>query len=771
MSPADRSVPLGRGPRSLLGSGLAAAAACGSLLALNGLMEPGDWLSAACTAVVLMAALTAAVRALGRPAWLPSVVGAVVGFLGIVVLYGGPRAGSPTPPTPGAAGRVWSLARQGVQLIQDSLVPMTPDRSIELIVVGAALAVFLLVDALALGSDAPALAAVPLVAFWLPAVFLGFPTNGWALFWTGLAYLLLLAMGTAPPVGEAARVRQVTAILAGAVGALVVAIVAGPVLSALPAWAAVSLPDLGTGVVGPLQLSGELDLRESLGQRSGQEVLRYVVSRPGASDRSGDATGTPQPSASPRGFPPDSRSVGPLRAFSVSDFDGRTWHRDESGIREPWSLETLLGLGPDRARDLDASDPRAVDVRVRIGGLEQSDLPISTFPRTVEVEGSWGYDPVKDEIVGRRPTSPGQEYQMRVVVPSLTADDLRTATIGDPPGDADYLGLPSTEHLDQVRAVAGEVTAEATTPYEQAMALQGYLRSAANFTYDTRVPPARSQDAVWDFLQNRRGYCVQFATAMAIMARTLDIPSRVAVGFLPGDARQDGTAIEYVVTGRQAHAWPELYFADFGWVRFEPTPAEQTGLPPIWSDPLAGAQVSGPGGPGDLEGGPGDGGTSALTPDVPLAPRGGGSASPGDWVPFAAVVGALAIGGGLTAWLVARSRRPVELTCEHAWHHLRRTLSRKAGISWSDATTPRAAVRTVRARLVDLTGVDLDGPSLAALERLASAVEQERYARRPSSPTSAELHHLLATVRHTVERRVSDRSRRGAGPNALPSGT
>ena len=121
------------------------------------------------------------------------------------------------------------------------------------------------------------------------------------------------------------------------------------------------------------------------------------------------------------------------------------------------------------------------------------------------------------------------------------------------------------------------------------MALQTFFHATSNFTYDTHVAPARSDDAVWDFIQSTHGYCVQFATSMTIMARTLGIPARVAVGFLPGEAGDDG---RYVITGRESHAWPELYFQDYGWVRFEPTPAIQTGALPVWSDPFAGASGS-----------------------------------------------------------------------------------------------------------------------------------------------------------------------------------
>ena len=774
MSAQERTAPIGRGSRSLLGSVLAAGATCGSLLALSGLIEHGSWLTSAVVAVVLLAALTAAVRALTRSAWLPSVVGLVVGFVAIVVLYGGPRPGTPALSDTGAPARAWALGREGVRLIQDSMVPMPAERSAELIVVAAAIGVFLLVDALALGADVPALAALPLVAFWLPAVFLGFPTNGWALFWTGLCYLLLLALGSAPAVGDAVRLRQGSAVVTGAVAALVVALVAAPALTALPAWAAVSLPSLGNGPTGPLQLSDDLDLRDSLGARSSQSVLTYTVSTPLAAKSSGaDAVApTPSPSPSTRAVTPTASTIGPLRAFTVDTFDGREWHRSDTGDTGRGISGQLL-LAPTGIPDLTiaSDDPRVLDVDVTVQNLEQSDLPISTFPRTLQIDGAWSYDPAKDEVTGRSPTTSGQRYSMQVLVPDLTADELTNARVGQPPGDDDYLQLPDSEHLQDIKAETIRVIDGAKTPYAEAMALQSYLRSSVNFTYDTRVPPATTSDAVWDFLQDRRGYCVQFATAMAIMARTLGIPTRVAVGFLPGDAVQDGDHFTYVVSGKLAHAWPELYFQGLGWVRFEPTPAQQTGQPPIWSDPLANTQVS-PQIPDDAIQ-PGQNPVQPGTNPGTVTPGGIGGAitGHGPWLPTATGLVLLLLVGGTVLLVVRRRRRPVELTCEHAWHQLRRSLARHASITWSDATTPRAAVRAVQTRLTEQTGSGLDDDALDALTRLAVAVEQERYAPRPAPTTSAELHRLLATVRHGVERKVSDRSPRDAAPSALPSGS
>ena len=88
-----------------------------------------------------------------------------------------------------------------------------------------------------------------------------------------------------------------------------------------------------------------------------------------------------------------------------------------------------------------------------------------------------------------------------------------------------------------------------------------------------------------------------------------------------------------------------------------------------------------------------------------------------------------------------------------------------------NATTPRAAVRTVQEKFVQQTGKQLDRSAVEALSRLASAVEQERYAPRPVTPTSAELHRWLGTVKHAVDRELSGRSRRGAGPSAPRAGT
>jgi len=122
--------------------------------------------------------------------------------------------------------------------------------------------------------------------------------------------------------------------------------------------------------------------------------------------------------------------------------------------------------------------------------------------------------------------------------------------------------------------LARGVTAEADTVYAQALALEAYLRS---FPYDLEVAkPPEGRDVVDYFLFDlQRGYCDYFASAMVAMARSVGIPARLAVGYAMG--RYDFQQGAYVVTEKDAHAWPELYFPDYGWIPFEPT----SGLAPL----------------------------------------------------------------------------------------------------------------------------------------------------------------------------------------------
>jgi hypothetical protein len=113
------------------------------------------------------------------------------------------------------------------------------------------------------------------------------------------------------------------------------------------------------------------------------------------------------------------------------------------------------------------------------------------------------------------------------------------------------------------------------------------------FEYSLDVPSGHGTNAIEAFLRQRVGYCEQFAGTFAAMARSLGVPARVAVGFTPGIERPDGTRS---VLGKNAHAWPEIWFDRLGWVKFEPTPGRgaadaegYTGLPADQDDAIPAA--------------------------------------------------------------------------------------------------------------------------------------------------------------------------------------
>lgn len=742
MSPLSVVPP--RGARAVLATALCAVATCASLTALGNLLSPGPWKTHGWLAVVAVAGVVAAVRAVARTSWVPTLVGAVVAFLGLLVRYGGPPGRVRLLPELASWDRLTATWGDGMEAINSERVPMDVTTSTELVLVVGAIGVFLLADLMAVGLSAPAWAGVVLALMWLPTVALGFGASWSALFWAGAAYLLLLALSVAPRGVRDDDARRGGAATVASVGLLVATLVLAPVVAAVPGWSAIGLPNLGGGGLGPVSLSDELDVRQSLGDRSGQAVLRYVVEAPGENEEAGPTPGVPAVNAN---------TVGPLRALTVTSFDGRTWHPDDVDLGDSWTQGDLVTSDP-RLAGREPSDARGTLARVavEVGVLRDRHLPVSTFPRTLAVDGTWRYDSVRDQFTGSSPTYEGMEYTMTVEAPELTAEDLRNAAI-DYDVDPAALEVPDTEHREDIEALVRDLTDGAATPYEMAMALQSYLRSAANFEYETRIEPGRTDDAVWDFLQSGKGYCVQFATAMAVMARIADIPSRIGVGFLPGRFEDDA----YVVTGRQSHAWPELHFEGYGWVRFEPTPAVQSGAPPIWSDPFA--NVSSTQGPGENlipTGGP-------QTPGVSQPGTGSGAGAGDDadlpWFAIGATL-VLVLGAATATLLFLRRRAAVwnDPSPERAWTRLRRRLE-KQGVGWSDATTPRDVVESVRAQVDERGGRPLPDEADAALVSLARAVERARYAPRPPEVAGTQLSTWVEQVMTGVEQVGHNRSR------------
>ena len=143
-----------------------------------------------------------------------------------------------------------------------------------------------------------------------------------------------------------------------------------------------------------------------------------------------------------------------------------------------------------------------------------------------------------------------------------------------------YLEVPANSP-SEIRSLAAAVTGDEETRFRKARALQQWFREDGGFEYSDRAIDD-DPGSLTAFLDEsgRVGYCEQFAASMAIMARIIGIPARVAVGFLNSEPAGPN---QYEFSAHDLHAWPELYFPGAGWVRFEPTPGARAETVPSYT--------------------------------------------------------------------------------------------------------------------------------------------------------------------------------------------
>jgi transglutaminase-like putative cysteine protease len=255
------------------------------------------------------------------------------------------------------------------------------------------------------------------------------------------------------------------------------------------------------------------------------------------------------------------------RLTSLDRFDGRIW--SSGGQFSPAEGRLGLDVGPDEGRE--------IVQKIEIDALAAIWAPAAyQVSQLRESNEAVRWDPASSTLIvdDADATSDGLRYQVVSQVPEPNPDVLGASGIEDPPDiEERYEALPDG-FPEVVARAAEEVTGDAITRYDQVIALQDWFRT--EFTYSLEVPAGHGDDAMVAFLEARQGYCEQFAGTFAAMARSLGIPARVAVGFTPGDTDPDAPD-RYLVLGKHAHAWPEVWFPDSGWVAFEPTPGR--GIP------------------------------------------------------------------------------------------------------------------------------------------------------------------------------------------------
>ncbi|MGH3191616.1 MAG: DUF3488 and transglutaminase-like domain-containing protein, partial [Streptosporangiaceae bacterium] len=215
----------------------------------------------------------------------------------------------------------------------------------------------------------------------------------------------------------------------------------------------------------------------------------------------------------------------------------------------------------------------SVNVAAGVPSSSLTFLPVPYPPIQVSVRapGLWLTDP-ELMVFSNGGSIAGRSYTVTSLVIDPTPAELRAAP--EPPlaSMRPDLSLPASYQLASLKQVAEQITAGKKTEFDKAKALALWL--ADNGTYSTTVRPFTTASGMVAFLTTKTGSCVQFAWTMTVLARLIGIPARLATGFTAGTPanRQPD---HYVVKTSDSHAWTEVYFQDYGWIRFEPTPGGQ----------------------------------------------------------------------------------------------------------------------------------------------------------------------------------------------------
>ena len=604
---------------------------------------------------------------------------------------------------------------------------------------------FLIVDLLAATWQRVALVGLPLLGiFLLPAALNGTPVSTWVFIAGSTSYLLVLFLnqsrlivGWGRPLDEAdptapstapAHLPAASRAAAQAAGITAVAILFALASSLLtPSW---DVPGWGFGP----------------GAGRGSEEL--TIESPLADFRRDLLRGPDSPMLSLRTTDP---SPDYLRIAVLNRFGSNAWTSGDRNFPDDPTARgqalPLSGVSPELER-------RDFGYTIRTAEAFDSSWLPTPFPSTrVNANGAWKYDAntmdffAADEELNAADLS----YTATGLDLELDARALARASSGTGAVSSMYTSLPDNLP-DLVSTLADEVTGSAPSKFEKAVALQAWFRDNGNFDYSLEVAPGSGADALVAFLTpeegGRVGYCEQFASAMAVMARSLDIPARVAIGFLSPDRVSEDV---WQYSAWDLHAWPELYFQGAGWVRFEPTPSSRAPQVPDYTTQDLPAPDPAPSvAPDPSEAAPSAGAPRPGGPTLPDEPVATQTAEYSAWPAVAAISGSvlLVVALLLTPRLIRSNRRrrrwrePLvdELAAEAAWAELQDTvvdLRRRWPTGLSPSATRHRLVAWFRSpvphrrRASHRPATSPNPVATEALDRIVRAVEESRYAAAP----------------------------------------
>ena len=651
---------------------------------------PGWWFALMLTSSFLLVA-GAGLRTIGVKRGLVPVLLVALAVMIMTAAFGGGTGILGLIPTAGTIERWGVYGQQALLSIYQQGTPAEALPEFMFLVVGGACLLAVILDTLAIAIRTPAFTALGVAAVLIvPAALLGDGLDPIALAASAAAFLWLLRSDVRTQ--RPGTARPAAALSVGA-AAIVVAVLLAGTAPGFDRGGATSFTAGGIsigGTVTPL-----IDLGKDLRRPAAVRALTYRTT---------------------------ANSGQYLKLASLDQFTGSVWkhrERDTKRLADGAALGAVAGLS-------DSVKTTKITTTVEIDNMMSRWLPVPYPARSVKgLNGTWSWDPDDLTVGGINVTTQGQKYAATSLVLEPTADQLKAAG-GFVPVDVerDLFLPPNLPSI--IRDAAQDATQGAVSEYDKAVALQDYFRDNG-FAYSTQTPLKQGYDGdgarvIATFLEVKSGYCVHFASAMALMARSLGIPSRVAEGYLPG-TNSGGTASNpgvYTVTSDDLHAWPELYFAGVGWVPFEPTVSR--GTIPSYTRPETSA--TGP------TSGATSGSTTAPKRILPTDPANlggaGGTTPPSPLQPLLSGLGVavLVLGVLLTPAVFRRVRRRGRLRrlgeswggAAVVWDELRDT-ARDLGWSAPETETPRVFANRIAAAVAGTPGEEAVLRLLAVRER------------------------------------------------------
>ncbi len=633
--------------------------------------------------------------------------------------------------------------------------PVTP------LLLAGALAVMWLVENLVGRFRAAAAAGVVLlVAYVVPASITSGAVPWWSFVLTASLYVATLYVQHTLQIGEWGRVRgegagryganhEATTRVAAAIGAVAVG-AALLVPSALPSPELSFFSGPGTG-------AGKVSVHNPVAD------LRRDLVRP-----------DDVPLMDIRG----SDGVAPtyLRLSVLTRFAEGAWRPGDRSIPPE---QAATGAMPPLDGVADAVPRAETDYQVSITDLFSSRwLPVADQTSSISAGSGWLYDVSTRDVLSadEDETTATLNYSYTGVRLDLDPEKLNATTSARNMVRPIFLEVPSSVP-NSVRELANEVTADMPTRFQKAQRLQQWFRQDGGFIYDLRAADQSGHESdlvtFLDEEHGRVGYCEQFAASMAIMARTLDIPARVAIGFLEPE-RTGPRSWRY--SAWDMHAWPELYFPDAGWVRFEPTPsARAESVPDYTTATLTAAPTTVPA--------PTSAGPTEDLPDRnpgndPAADTDSSSDEEGVWAAWlrwiaagaAGVLVLVAVALLPRGWRAGQRRRRHAGDAEAAWSELR-AHALDLGLKWPEGRSPAYVAGVLESHLAQPVararrrerpqrGRAHAPEAAAALDRLRQAVEVQRYAAtQQDTPHSKDLDVVTAALSAGVTPRAERRAR------------